>query len=69
MEGIIAVIAAAIAVILIAMEKRGGNNRQSRYDVRETEDDRFCEVVDNENGETVFVGTAEQCGDWIGRNE
>lgn len=65
--GAIAGVAAVIAIILILLE-RGGGSGSEKYKIIETQDSRFCEVIDTETANTVFVGSFEQCEDWIRSN-
>lgn len=55
----------ALALILLVWACSGSKKAAPRYSVNETADERYCEVVDNGTGKVEFVGTKEQCENWI----
>ena len=62
-EGAAAVLGILLLVWLLSDSDKP-NDEEGRYWVVDTEDQRFCEVQDS-LGNTVYVGTPQQCDQWI----
>lgn len=63
--GPIEVIAGAAGVLLLLWICSGNNAPKAKYSISETDDKRYCEVVENETGKVEFVGTRKACENWI----
>lgn len=63
-------IAGALALVLFLWVcSEGSKGSQERYALNETSDERYLEVIDNRTGTVAFVGTKEDCEQWIRRQE
>lgn len=59
-------IGGAIALLLLLWACSGNRKgSQERYSIKETGDERYCEVIDNTTESVVFVGTRNACENYL----
>lgn len=60
----------AVIILLWASSSSGGSNKGNRrYEKQETADPNYFKVWDYETQSDAFIGTEQQCDDYIARNE
>ena len=58
----------AIIILLWASSSGGSKKHNSRYEKQETADPNYFKVWDYETQSDAFIGTSQQCDDYIARN-
>lgn len=64
----IGIIAGIVLLVLICSSSSSSKPR-SKYEIRNTGDERYSEVINTETGVTEYVGTIDRCEQWINAHE
>lgn len=67
MEAIGAIV--GIVLLIWLFSSSGSSKPRSKYEVRETGDSRYSEVINTATGDTEYIGTQEKCEEWIRMHE